>query len=99
MKAGIEKELKKLSAVRPLTEKDEAQLMRWFLAADTDGSGLLSREEIKEFLTKMPHLKWTEDKLEECIAVMDTDWSGKITFSEFKRGIQSLDVLGKIKMV
>jgi len=61
--------------------EDELQLA--FEVFDTDGSGVITREELREKLTTLGE-KLSEEEVEELLAEADTDKSGTISFEEFK---------------
>ena len=61
--------------------EDELQLA--FGVFDTDGSGFITREELREKLTTLGE-KLSEEEVEELLAEADTDKSGTISFEEFK---------------
>jgi len=54
-----------------------------FKVFDTDGSGVITREELRDKLTTLGE-KLTEEEVEELLAEADTDNSGTISFEEFK---------------
>jgi len=81
LKEKLEK--KKLHAARV-----KSQIERAFEAVDTDGSGELTRGELKQLLGNMrePH---TDAEIDELMVKFDPDGSGSIDFNEFRDGWQS----------
>lgn len=61
----------------------ETELELAFKVFDTDGSGVITREELREKLTTLGE-KLSEEEVEELLAEADTDKSGTISFEEFK---------------
>lgn len=61
----------------------EIELELAFKVFDTDGSGVITREELREKLTTLGE-KLSEEEVEELLAEADTDRSGTISFEEFK---------------
>jgi len=54
-----------------------------FKVFDTDGSGVITREELRDKLTTLGE-KLSDEEVEELLAEADTDNSGTISFEEFK---------------
>jgi len=54
-----------------------------FKVFDTDGSGVITRDELRDKLTTLGE-KLSEEEVEELLAEADTDNSGTISFEEFK---------------
>jgi len=54
-----------------------------FKVFDTDGSGMITRDELREKLTTLGE-KLTEDEVSELLAEADSDNNGSISFEEFK---------------
>ncbi|EDQ90131.1 uncharacterized protein MONBRDRAFT_24630 [Monosiga brevicollis MX1] len=60
----------------------EKELIAAFKAMDEDGSGAVSRSELKRFLTNVGE-KLSEDEFEQMVADIDTDGDGEIDYKEF----------------
>ena len=60
-----------------------AELRTVFLEIDTDGSGLLDRDEVAVLAQRLGQ-ELTDKQLDRAMAKMDTDGSGEIDFEEFK---------------
>ncbi|EKX53490.1 hypothetical protein GUITHDRAFT_54801, partial [Guillardia theta CCMP2712] len=69
-----------------LTDEQSAMISSAFNAFDMDGSGELEREEFEEALVHVG-LEVPKEEVDEMMAVMDTDGSGTINFSEFQRAM------------
>ena len=66
----------------------KSHIERAFEAVDTDGSGELTRDELKQLLKNMrePH---TDAEIDQLMVKFDPDGSGSIDFNEFRDGWQS----------
>ena len=61
----------------------DAEMELAFKVFDTDGSGMITRDELREKLTTLGE-KMTDDEVEALLAEADTDGSGSISLEEFK---------------
>jgi hypothetical protein len=60
-----------------------AELRTVFLEIDTDGSGVLDREEVSVLARRLGH-DLTEKQLNSAMSEMDTDGDNEVDFEEFK---------------
>ena len=65
-------------------EERKAALLRTFNEIDSDGSGSIDRDEVREMLTKLGKSS-SDAMLEKAMSMMDPDGDGLITFDEFRR--------------
>lgn len=61
----------------------DAEMELAFKVFDTDGSGMITRDELREKLTTLGE-KMTDEEVEALLAEADTDGSGSISLEEFK---------------
>ena len=66
-----------------IEEDFQEELQIAFKILDTDDSGTISFEELREKLTTLGE-RMTNEEVDELIKECDKDGSGSITFSEFK---------------
>ena len=82
------------STVHELEEPTEAQLLQLFESIDTDGSGEVNEEEVKEgTLARWPYLN--SKLVTQAFAAADDDGSGHVAFHEFDELVRCLQFLNK----
>lgn len=83
---------KKLAKRQQRKKHVASAVERGFVAVDTDNSGELTRNELKEFLVQMkePH---SDEILDRLMANFDPDQSGTVSFEEFRDGWEEYNVL------
>lgn len=62
-------------------EKEKSELLQTFQALDSDGNGILTREELKAGLNQLNGIVSNEEELDQLIKMVDTNGSGNIDFS------------------
>ncbi|CAL8090067.1 unnamed protein product [Calicophoron daubneyi] len=67
----------------PPPPNDVKQWKAAFDAMDTDGSGSLSRDEIRQLLQRYGYKRATEEDIEQWIETLDKNGDGEISFPEF----------------
>jgi len=58
------------------SDEDRASLLETFKALDTNGDGMISREELVHGYRKITNVKMSEDQLNEMFDNIDKDGSG-----------------------
>ena len=72
-----------MSSSKPTTEDPDRELKDAFKVFDTDGSGSISRSEMKKLLKKLGQTL-SDAELDAMMDEVDTDKNGEIDFEEFK---------------
>lgn len=65
--------------------KEAGEILKVFQAYDTNGDGVISRDELARLLQTLDKATWTERKISTLIRAVDSDRNGKIDFDEFVR--------------
>lgn len=76
----------------------EASLRTAFVAIDKDGSGSISKDEIRHLLDRM-HMAVSRAHLDEIVAAIDTDGDGSISFDEFHAAFALLDPVDLLRLL
>ncbi len=83
-------------AIQTASDNDSERLNEIFLSLDTDGNGVLTREElVKGFTLAKTYISEEEARreVEMVLANVDSNYSGKIDFSEFMLATAKRDEL------
>jgi len=77
-------EFLKVVEKRPIRRRIEASLRKLFQAMDVDGSGYLTKDDLKKLLKDAGYANEISDaELGKLIAKVDTSGDGKVSFEEF----------------
>lgn len=70
-------------------QKEKEDLLQTFKTLDTDGNGVLTREELKEGLMQLNGIVSNEKEIDDLIVMVDSNNSGTVDFSgKFKEILQ-----------
>lgn len=58
-------------------------LNKWFMAADSDSSGVLTKEQFTDLIHKQLGLGWDDDKIQQVIGKYDFDADGTMSWQDF----------------
>jgi Ca2+-binding EF-hand superfamily protein len=77
-----------LMSTKKKNEDPDKELMDAFKVFDADGSGTISRKELKKLMKQLGQ-KLSDQELDAMMEEVDTDKSGEIDFEEFKAMMQN----------